>query len=128
MAKILVIDDDKDARLGMTRSLNEVGHEARASGDPTEAIQVALSFEPDVLVADWVLKPDHTGLEVAVTLRAAHPDLGLVFITGRPFEEVDAEARHLRPYRIVNKPCEFYELLEAVQSVGKRSRKPAAFS
>jgi len=117
MARILVLDDDADSRNVMVSMLNEVGHEAHGSDDPAHAIQAALTFAPEVLVADWVLKPDHTGLEAAEALRAAHPQLGLIFITGRPFEEIDAEARHLHPYRFISKPCEFFDLFQAVQDV-----------
>lgn len=117
MAKVLVIDDDLGARHAMTTMLQQVGHESHASGDPAEAIHTALTFKPDVLVADWILKPFYTGLEVAETLRAAHPNLGVVFITGASPDEVEPKIQHLQPYRLVSKPCEFYKLFEAVQEM-----------
>jgi CheY-like chemotaxis protein len=125
MAKVLVIDDDLSARHAMTTMLKQVGHEPHASGDPAEAINTALSFKPEVLVADWILKPDYTGLEVAETLRAAHPNLGLVFITGVSPEEVEEKAEHLKPFRVVSKPCEFFRLFEAVQDVSPKEVESA---
>lgn len=38
MARILVIDDDADARHIMCSMLKKVGHEPHASGQPEEAI------------------------------------------------------------------------------------------
>jgi CheY-like chemotaxis protein len=117
MAKVLVLDDDADARHVMCAMLRNVGHEPHSSADPSQAIQEALTFKPEVLVADWILKPNHTGLEVAEALRAAHPDLGLVFISGLPHEQIESSVRHLGRYRIVSKPCEFYELFQAIQTM-----------
>jgi len=117
MAKILVIDDDPTARHIMTTMLKQVGHDSHASGEPTEAIHTALTFQPDVLVTDWLLKSSHTGLEIAATLRASNPNIGLVFITGLPDNKVFSMARNLQPFRVVHKPCEFYQLFEAVQEV-----------
>ena len=117
MAKVLVIDDDPAARQIMAAMLKQVGHEPHACGGLTEAIHTALTFKPDVLVTDWLLKSSHTGLEIAEALRASHPNIGLVFITGLPDNKVVSMARNLHPYRVVHKPCEFYQLFEAVQEV-----------
>jgi CheY-like chemotaxis protein len=123
MARVLVIDDDAGARHVMCKMLKEVGHEPHGSAEPAQAIHEALTFKPDVLVADWLLKPDRTGLEVVETLRAAHPDLGVVFISGLPADEIEPKVRHLRRYRIVSKPCEFFELFEAVQQLAPAEAK-----
>lgn len=64
-----------------------------------------------------MLKPDSTGLEVARTLRAAHPDVGIVFITGMPRDEIMNAIGDLDRCRVVSKPCEFFELFEAVQAL-----------
>jgi DNA-binding response OmpR family regulator len=103
--------------------LKEVGHEPHGCGEPAQAIHEALTFKPDVLVADWVLKPNHTGLEVAETLRVAQPEMGIVFITAMPRDEIEPRVRHLHRYRLVNKPCEFFELFEAVQSFAPSAAK-----
>ena len=60
MAKVLVLDDDADARHVMCAMLRNVGHEPHGSADPAQAIHEALTLKPDVLVADWILKPDRT--------------------------------------------------------------------
>lgn len=117
MAKVLVLDDDADARHVMCAMLKNVGHDPHGSSDPAQAMHEALTFKPDVLVADWILKPDHTGLEVAEALRAAHPNLGIVFISGLPHDEIESRVHHLGRYAIVSKPCEFFELFEAIQSM-----------
>ena len=61
-----------------------------------------------------LLKSDLTGRDVAQALRARDPNLPVVFITALPAQIVEAQASELRPFKVVNKPCEFYDLLLAI--------------
>ncbi len=114
MARILVVEDETSQRYVMADLLIRSGHEVRSTPDPREAIAVAEEFGPDVLVSDWLLKSDLTGRDVAQALRARDPNLPVVFITALPAQIVEAQASELRPFKVVNKPCEFYDLLLAI--------------
>jgi DNA-binding NtrC family response regulator len=121
MARILVLEDDSSARFVMAEMLVRSGHEARGAGKPEDAIEgVAMAdFEPEVLVADWMLKSDLTGLDVAEKLQARYPNLRVVFITALPTEKLreDAKARGIKTFKFVRKPCEFFDLLDAIHQV-----------
>ena len=117
MARILVLEDESNQRLVMADLLTRSGHEAKCTADPRTAIEVAQHFKPEVLVADWVLRTQLTGRDVAEMLRALEPELRLVFITAMPAGTVECEAEGLRPFKIVQKPCEFYDLLKAIHEV-----------
>jgi DNA-binding NarL/FixJ family response regulator len=69
-----------------------------------------------VWLSSWEV---HNGdrLEIAETLRDSNPNIGLVFITGLPINKVISMAMNMRPFRVVPKPCEFYQLFEAVQEM-----------
>jgi DNA-binding response OmpR family regulator len=115
VARILVVEDETPQRFAMASLLERSGHEARATSNPEAAIEGAAEFRPAVLVTDWMLKAEQTGLDVAESLRRMDPTIGLVFITALPEEEARQMAGHLDNFEVVQKPCEFYELLEAVQ-------------
>jgi CheY-like chemotaxis protein len=117
MARILVLEDESNQRLVMADLLVRSGHEARCTADPRTAIEAAHSFKPDVLVADWVLRTQLTGRDVAEILRSANPALRIVFITAMPAGVVESDAAGLEPFKIVQKPCEFYDLLTAIHEV-----------
>lgn len=128
MARILVVEDETPQRFAMASLLTRSGHEAKATSDPHAAVEGAEEFRPDVLVTDWMLKSDWTGLDVAEAMRKRDPGLGVVFITAIPQDEARTKAAHLETYEVLQKPCEFYELLAAVHKVlpeGSTTGQPA---
>ncbi len=126
MARILILEDEPSQRFVMADLLARSGHEARCTADPQAAIPALEEFKPDVLVADWLLKSRMTGRDVAAAGRARDPGLRVVFITAVPPGLVEREAVALQPFRVVQKPCEFYDLLLAIHAVmGPTAEEPA---
>ena len=117
MARILILEDEPNQRLVMADLLSRSGHEAKCTADPRTAIELAEEFRPDVLVADWVLRTRLTGRDAAEMLRARDPNLRLVFISAMPRGVMESAAASLRPFKTVQKPCEFYDLLAAIHEV-----------
>lgn len=127
MSRILVVEDEPSQRFVMADLLARTGHEARCTADPRAAIEAADAFKPDVLVADWLLKSDMTGRDVAEVLRAKDPNLRVVFITALPPDLVEEQASQVKPFRMVHKPCEFYDLLLAIhQTLGDVKTQPVS--
>lgn len=114
MSRILVVEDQPSQRFIMSELLERTGHESRCAADPRLAIEVAETFNPDVLVADWRLRSELNGCDVARILRKRNPELKLVFITAMPPTVIEHKAKDLAPYHTVRKPCEFYDLLRAI--------------
>jgi PAS domain S-box-containing protein len=81
--RVLVVDDNVDAAESVAALLKLSGYAVRCAYDGTSALQLAQSYQPDVVVLDIGL-PDITGYEVARKLRAqpqfAH--LPVVAVTG----------------------------------------------
>lgn len=117
MARILVLEDERSQRFVMSELLIRSGHEAKSTAEPRAAIRLADQFDPEVLVLDWLLKSDLTGRDAALAIRAQHPNLPIVFITALPADIIAEQTADLRPCRIVNKPCEFYDLLLAIHEL-----------
>jgi DNA-binding NtrC family response regulator len=117
MAKILIVEDEPIPRLILTKVLARDGHDMRAAGSATEAIETGKDFNPDVLIADWLLTDVNSGLSVAEHLREINPSLHILFFTGLPTHKLEVEAQHLRPFRFLEKPCEFDTLRAAIREV-----------
>lgn len=80
---MLLIDDNEDAAESLAMMLRADGHEVRTGFGAPDALAMALSWQPDVVLLDIGL-PGMDGYEVARRLRAA-PDglsLRLVALTG----------------------------------------------
>ena len=79
---ILVIEDDSRVLAATTGALEELGHRPIACGDPLDAERMlAAAGAVDLIVSD-VLMPGKTGPEVVAELRALHPDVAVLFVTG----------------------------------------------
>lgn len=80
--RVLLVDDHELIRQGLRRALEreddlEVAGEA---GSVAEALARVSSDPPDVAIFDIRL-PDGSGIDAVRTLRADHPDMGLVVLT-----------------------------------------------
>ncbi len=117
MARILIVEDEPIPRMVLAKILGRDGHEVQTAGNATEAIDVGLPFRPDVLLVDWLLTDAHTGLYVAERLRESNKGLHILFFTGLPTHKLELEAQHLKPFRFLEKPCEFETLRTAIHEV-----------
>ena len=81
--RILVVDDNVDAATTLQLLLKSLGHEACAVYDGQQALGMALSFRPDVVLLD-IGMPGLDGYEVARRLRALERErpLRIIAITG----------------------------------------------
>lgn len=88
--RVLLVDDNVDGLELMRVALEMKGHAVEAVTDGTLALAAATWFHPDVAVLDIGL-PGIDGYELARGLRAAHPGLRLIALTGYG-QQADAEA------------------------------------
>jgi DNA-binding NtrC family response regulator len=117
MARILIVEDEPIPRLILSKVLTRDGHEVRVAGSAAEAVAIGREFSPEVLIADWLLTDVNSGLAVAEQLRELYPSLHILFFTGLPTHKLELEAQHLRPFRFLEKPCEFETLRAAIREV-----------
>jgi CheY-like chemotaxis protein len=81
-ARVLVIEDSRDAALTLCEILGVWGFEAGMAHSGAEGIERASAMQPDVVLCDIGL-PGMDGYEVARALRAqGPPSLRLIAITG----------------------------------------------
>lgn len=66
--RILAVDDNRDTADSLGMLLQMMGHEIRTAGDGLEAVQMAATFRPEVVLLDIGL-PKMSGYEVAKHIR-----------------------------------------------------------
>jgi DNA-binding response OmpR family regulator len=116
MAKILVVDDEATACVLLAKYFGGCGHVVRTALSAEEARLVTREFAPDALIADWLLT-DATGLDVAVRLRREWPNLGVIFSSGLPEQQISAAAGVVRGSVLLEKPVELAEMRAALERV-----------
>ena len=60
---ILVVDDDPQTLRHVREALSGTGYSVTVTGDPVEALNVAKTSRPDLVILDLVL-PDGDGIEL----------------------------------------------------------------
>ncbi len=120
--RVLVVEDDIDAREMLMDVLAAQGAEVKGAGNGADAIDLVSSWNPDVLVSDIGL-PDHDGYYLIRKVRALSPAEGgrvpAIALTGygRPKDVQRAMAAGFTAH--LDKPVNFERLLEIVlQLVG----------
>lgn len=82
-ARILVIDDDEDFRLILTRTLEKEGYRVQAVGSGAEAIEALKSHKFDLTLVD-IKMPEMGGRETVKEIRKLDPQLPVLLVTGSP--------------------------------------------
>jgi CheY-like chemotaxis protein len=90
--RILLVEDNVDARSTMYEALRLDGHDVFQAPDGESGIEAATAVQPDVAIIDIGL-PGRDGFEVASALRQtlAQPELVLIAVTG--YEQADSLRR-----------------------------------
>jgi len=115
VAKVLIVDDERDYREQLEIILSHAGYQTRSAGTGREAIDIGARFRPDVLVADWMLKDAIHGLHVSAALRVVWASLRTILITGFASNDLRSEANKAGLYGFVEKPFELDEIVDAVR-------------
>lgn len=112
--KILVVDDYKTVTHTVTESLRSVGFNVSGSCDPLEALKIAASDPPDILLSD-VCMPTMSGPELADQIKKSCPNIKVIFMTGIA-QEPDAELQKEGAIWIV-KPVDVKSIINAAQTL-----------
>lgn len=82
--RVVVADDSILLREGLTRLLTEAGIDVVAQvGDGDALLDAVAEHHPDVALVDIRMPPTftHEGAQAAMTLRAQHPELGVLLLS-----------------------------------------------
>ena len=112
-ATILLCEDEESVRRLLARTLATQGYEVLEARHGEEALSLASRSEAFNLLVTDVNMPRMNGFELSKTLKASHPDLGVLYITGYSGLPIQDQIRHSGD-RILNKPFAPAELLSVV--------------
>lgn len=80
--QVLVIDDEEAIRLGMKTLLEEMGFAVEVVASTEAAIDSSRRFHPSVVLADFRLRGNDSGMRAIQALRVVWPDLPALLISG----------------------------------------------
>jgi len=115
-AKILIVDDEADIVMSLSKRLRFAGYEIAAAGDGEEATRVALRMQPDIIILD-IGMPCGDGHVVADRVRANVNTMfaQIIFLTARVGETDRERALQAGAYGYLTKPFKPDELLRMIE-------------
>lgn len=120
MAKILLVDDDKDLCEFVVDALEFDGHAVEVSHDGDDALtRLALSAY-DTIVLDWDL-PNVRGIEICKKLRSDNVKVPIIMLTGRTGTADKLDGLDSGADDYLTKPFDVRELCSRVRALLRRS-------
>jgi CheY-like chemotaxis protein len=116
--KVLVVDDEKVITTTLAAILEQQGYAVRTAFDGAEAVEVARSFKPDVLLSDIVM-PRMNGVAAAVKIAQQLPSCKILLFSGQTAQiDLLAPARaEGYGFSLLAKPVHPVELLERINGL-----------
>lgn len=108
MLKVLLVEDDADARDALALLLLESGYDLATAGDGITAVATAAEFAPDVVVSDWLLP----GVDGVTAARAIQVDNvpPVIFVTAHSIADLRSRTQDLYVRAYLPKPVDFVRL------------------
>lgn len=122
--RVLVVDDDADARLAARRALERAGFAVGEAADGETALAAAAADSPALVLLD-LLMPGMSGFEVLTELRR-RSDVPVIVLSGRGEESERVLALEIGADDYVVKPFLVRELPARIRSVLRRTRPTGA--
>lgn len=107
--RILIVDDETQAPRMLKKLLElKCSYEVMVENDSKRALEVTLSFRPDLILLD-VIMPDLDGGDVAAQIRATRDaqNIPIIFIS--------AIAQPIAGYPFLSKPVPVEKVIECIQ-------------
>ncbi len=116
MKKILIIDDENLVRSVINIALTNNGYKVYEADNGKTGIQMFIDIDPDIVITD-VNMPEMSGIEVTKNIKENKVDADVVIMTGYGTEELIIEALRVGASNYINKPVDFKELFNILDSI-----------
>ncbi|HWG92643.1 MAG TPA: response regulator transcription factor [Mycobacteriales bacterium] len=119
-ARILVVDDEVSIAELLAASLRFAGFEVRTAGNGVDALELARTFGPDLLLLD-VMMPGLDGFDVLRSLRGGGGRTPVLFLTARDAAEDRVAGLTLGGDDYVTKPFSLEEVVARIRAILRRT-------
>ena len=110
MRRILIVEDEPEAlELLVSWVLHQRGWEVRSAQSGKSAIELSKTFKPDVVVSDYLLQDEVTGVDVIEEVQSHHTPVRCVLVTG-VLRKATLDAQRINGVPILTKPLDFRRL------------------
>lgn len=112
--RVLIVEDDLDMLELLQSWAENQGCDVRTCRSGQQALEVSVAFKPRVLIADYVLEDDLTGVDVISRVRNLGVDPRCVLITGVLHKALRESLNRINGLIILAKPLDLGRLQQIV--------------
>ncbi len=116
MKKILIVDDEENARIGLSKLLSQEGYQVSAVGNGHEALDFLGNEQVSLVITD-INMPEMDGLVFLRELNREYPSTDVIMITAYGGVESYLEAMNLGAFEYLNKPIKLDELKSVMRKI-----------
>jgi putative nucleotidyltransferase with HDIG domain len=124
LARVLVLDDERQVRECILRQLTTSGYDAASAADSGNALHMLRSGFFDMVVCDLCM-PGTGGIEFLREASASHPDTGVILMSGSHNLPLAVEAMRLGALDYISKPFTAEQIARTVAGALARLRERA---
>ena len=111
---ILVIDDEKNIREGLSMALEDEGYDVITAEDGKKGLEKALYDSVDLIITDLRM-PLISGEEILKKVVTEQPSIPVIVLTGHGTVELAVEAMRIGAYDFLTKPLDLDRLFRLVK-------------
>ncbi len=110
---IMLVDDEEKIRNILSRLLYNEGYKVLAVGNGRQALELYLSFSPDIMILDYKM-PGMSGIELMIEIKKLNPNQAFLFLTAFGNVSLAVEAIKEGAYDFIEKPFDNERLLHTI--------------
>lgn len=114
--RILVVDDEENARIGLSKLLEKEGFEVESVANGFEALNYLNRQQVNLIVTD-INMPEMNGITFLKELNKSFPQSNVIMITAYGGVESYIEAMNLGAFEYINKPIKIDELKSILKKI-----------
>jgi DNA-binding NtrC family response regulator len=116
--RILVVDDEENARIALSKILTREGYDVASAGNGHEALTFLRARDVELIITD-INMPEMNGMAFLRELNKIRPASNVIMITAYGEVESYIEAMNLGAFEYINKPVKIDELKKIIAKVFK---------
>lgn len=120
MERVLIVDDEENARIGLKKLLARDGFQVDAVSNGFEALEHLDQHSVDLVITD-INMPEMNGLVFLRELNRSYPATNVIMVTAYGGVESYLEAMNLGAFEYLNKPVKIEELKVVMERIFNRN-------
>lgn len=114
--RILVVDDEENARMALSKILTREGYDVTAAENGSEALNYLRERDVELIITDMNM-PVMNGISFLRELNRTRPASNVIMITAYGEVESYLEAMNLGAFEYINKPVKIDELNKVILKI-----------